>query len=154
MRIEPPVKRHLLGAYPTHSTSPNLHRNFYSITPEMLEIVLLRFGLTKAEGVISPNRKAIEEGYADTCEKYVVWNLSKVESLLNSSGIKATRIPVNQDFTPPADPDKAFANFTTIGTYFNVSGNIVGRWVEALGYREANGLPTDCLLYTSPSPRD
>lgn len=141
MRLEQPVRQYLLGKLPSHSSSGNLGKNF-GIDKEMM------FSLLKSAGVMTPkntpNKQAVKLGFIDSCGNNVIWNLDEVEKLLKKAGLKPVRQYMNQEL-PDAEED-AWASLKTIGTYFDVGGVTVGKWLKNLGYRDEKGNPPKSLL--------
>lgn len=135
MKLEVPVQRYITGRRPTHSSTKKLHENFYQLPKEVMAMALQSSGYLNDEE--KPTKKAIVDDIADICGKSVIWNLEKIEELLTSAGLKPQRQSVNQELTPPKPgEDLKFVNLGTIASYFNVSANQIGKWLDELDLRE------------------
>jgi hypothetical protein len=135
--LEPPLKRHLMGALPTHSSTIKLADNFKGLHPDALRFILLKAGYLNEAG--SPTKAAVAAGLIDTCERKALWRLTAVASFLESEGNAAERAYVNQE-VEPITGDPRWVNLGTLGTYFNVAGPTVGKWLDALDLREDDGM--------------
>lgn len=137
--LEPPVKRYVLGKLPSHSSTKNLASNFVDITPEVMNTIMEHAGYM-SNG--KPQKKALDDGVVDVCEKTIVWNLDEVQKVLTRGGLTVTRRYVNQEIPQPTSSDPQFVTLTVLGTYFNVSAKKIGSWIDDCGLRDDDGLPT------------
>lgn len=137
-KLEPPMKKYLTGRRPTHSSSQNLHQNFASMDKTMMVNIMQAGGYMNNEG--APTRKSLDDGLIDTCERKALWNLDNVEKILLKAGLKPTRQSVNQEIKVPEDGKPRFVNLGTIATYFNVTANTIGKWLDALELRDSDGM--------------
>lgn len=103
------------------------------MTGEVLTIILQQYGYVSENG--KPTRKALNDGIVDQCDRSLLWNLEKVEEVLLDAGLKPERQSVNQEIDPPGDKP-IFVNLGTIGSYFNVSGSQIGKWLDELNLRD------------------
>lgn len=140
MELEPPIKKHLLGKLPTHSSTKNLASNFKGYSDEFMVKVL------ESGGYLEKGRftmKARNSGLVDSCESKALWNLSLLQELLRSEGLKADRAYVNQELPVNPSVDPVYTGLAQIGVHFEVSGPTVGKWMDKLGLREENSLPKE-----------
>lgn len=136
-KLEPPVKRYLSGKLPSHSGTKNLSENFKNLHKDALQFILQKAEFLSAEG--KPTKKAAEEGLVDVCERKALWNLENLSEFLKNEGNIVERKFVNQEL-PNLGEEPAWGNLSTLGTYFSVSASQVGKWLDALGLRDENGM--------------
>ena len=74
-----------------------------------------------------PTKKAVDDGLIDSCEQKALWNLEKVQEKLSELGMPVERSIVNQEIKEPDDGEPRWVNLGTIGTYFNVTANTIGK---------------------------
>lgn len=139
-KLETPVRRYTTGKLPTHSSTATLHTHFKQLPKDVLKTALQAKGYLNESG--KPTKKAITDELLDVCDKSVVWRLSRVGKLLEAAGMKVTRQYGNQEIEPPTSSEPVWVNLTTISTFFNATPGTVGKWLDALGLREDDGLPT------------
>lgn len=137
-KLESPVKKYVTGKLPSHSNTSKLSTNFKNIPQEII------FSALKSKGYLNeknqPTKKALEDNILDTCDKNILWNLSKIKILLEMAGMTILREYVNQEIPNFSEP--VWSNLGTIGTYFDVSANEVGKWLDFLDMREKDGMGT------------
>lgn len=143
-KLAPPVKRYLTGKLPSHSGSQSLANNFKELHKDALIFVFLKAGYMSEEG--KPTKKALADGLIDSCEGKALWNLDKVQESLLSLGMNAERKSVNQEIKEPDDMEPRWVNLGTIGTYFNVTANTVGKWLDKLEFRESDGMGSQSAM--------
>lgn len=136
--LEPPLKRYTSGKLPTHSGTQNIAENFKSLHQNVVIFVFSKAGYMDEQG--KPLKLAVTDGLIDSCEKKVLWNLEKVEMKLAELGVPDTRIFVNQEINEPDDGEPRWVNLGTIGTYFNVTANTIGKWLDNLELRDDDGM--------------
>lgn len=137
-KLDPPLKRHLMGKLPTHSGTENLASNFQGLDPNALLYVFSNAGLLTLE--YKPTRAAVEEGLIDTCEGKALWRLDAVGEKLAELGMVMGRQVVNQDIRDDSDGTPRWVNLGTVATYFNVTANTIGKWLDALELRDDEGM--------------
>lgn len=138
-KLQVPIGQYTSGSKPTHTSTVKLGTIFKDINQETLLVILETAGLVKNG---KPTRKSIEEEYADTCQKFILWNIEKIEELLKTAGLTPTRIPANQELPK----ETSMVSLTTIASYFDVSGVVVGKWLKELGLRDEKGVPLKKIL--------
>lgn len=138
-QLPPPVKRYLMGALPTHSGTVGLAANFKGLHPDALKFILTKAGYLSEEG--KPTKAAVAAGLLDTCERKALWKLEALSSYLAGEGNAVEREYVNQEVDDHGGEPR-WVNLGTLGTYFNVSAPIVGRWMDALELRDDEGMAT------------
>jgi len=138
--LAPPVNRYLTGKLPSHSSSTKLSENFKDLDSNALKFILFKGEYMTQEG--KPTKKAANDGLIDRCEKSVLWNLEKVQEKLDELNFPVERQYVNQELTNINSADPVWVNLGTLGTYFNATANQIGKWLDELGLREANGMAT------------
>lgn len=132
-KLPPPVKRYLTGKNPSHSSTSKLHENFVNIHENALRFVLHKNGLV--DDNYKPTKQAVQEGYIDVCDRKALWKIDNVLIFLQGSGMKTKRQIVNQEIEMPLSGEPQWVNLGTIGTYFNVSANEIGKWLDKLDLR-------------------
>lgn len=137
--LEPPIKRYLSGARPSHSKTSEIANNFKNIDANTLATIFQAGGYFNGDN--KPTQKCIEDGLIDSCDKKILWNLNVISETLEKAGVKLERNAVNQEIVFPEDGEPVWANLGTIGTYFSVTANQIGKWLDDLNYREKN-MPT------------
>lgn len=138
IELPPPYKKYTTGKLPSHSSSKGLAGNFKGLDQQTL------FTILESQDYFTggkPTRKAFEKGLAQICEKKILWNVENVKTFLNRAGLTMQRQYVNQELPKKTSTDPAWVSLSTIGQYFNVSGQVVGKWLDQIGLREKNGLP-------------
>lgn len=133
LTLPPPLKRHLLGARPTHCGTKALGSHFAGLPQEVLLPLLQGAGYLTEEG--RPTELAVTEEVVAACERKLLWSLAKVEEVLRSGGLSPERVAQQQEVGVPAG-DPQWANLGTLATYFSVSAPTVGKWLDDLGLRE------------------
>ena len=136
--LAPPIKRYLTGKLPSHSSTNNLANNFHSLHANALIFVFEKAGYMDQNG--KPNKKAVTDGLIDSCDKKALWNLEKVQEKLATLGLPVTRAAVNQEIKEPDDGEPRWVNLGTVSTYFNVTANTIGKWLDELDFREKGGM--------------
>lgn len=137
-KLAPPLKRYLMGAYPDYSSLRTLFEHFQQIPQE---VILMALDSNELVTDGKANLNAAEQGFVASCERKLLWNVQKVSELLESGGITVKRVPQNQTVDVPMG-DPVWANLGTIATYFSVTANKVGSWLDELDLRD-NNMPTD-----------
>lgn len=140
MRLEPPVKRYLLGKLPSHSSSVSLADNFKNVDNYAIMFVLSKGGYVDNDFKIQ--RKALVDGLVDVCERNALWNLEKVQDFLSNEGLYVERVYVNQKLSVSSQGNPQWVNLGTVATYFNVSAHQIGKWLDSLGLRD-DSMPTE-----------
>lgn len=135
-KLDPPLKRYLLGAYPSHSSTKGLYRHFEEMSTELFYVLLKAGEYLDKEGKIT--LKAVDEELVDSCDRKLLWNLKRVEEVLTEVGVILKRKPVNQEVELPENGEPVWVNLGTLSTYFSVTANQVGKWLDELGLREDN----------------
>lgn len=141
MRIPPPVSRYLTGSSPSHSGTGKLGSHFKGIDQDLM-VTILETSKIMTKG--KPNKQALRLEYIDVCGSNLLWNLGKIETLLKKAGMRPERIPANQEL--PDVGEEFMTSLTEIGSFFNVGGAAVGRWLRDLGHRNEKGVPEKKLL--------
>lgn len=139
-QLPPPLKRYLLGAYPSHTSRKGLAQSFEGVTADLLNELLLAGGFVTEDGKTA--QKAAEAGLLASCEGKLLWDVQAVQTVLSKQGMKLTRIPQNQNLEQPVSMEPVWVNLGTLATYFSVTANQVGKWLDELGHRE-DGEPTE-----------
>ena len=143
-RLEPPLKRYLSGARPSHSSLGKLGDNF-----KEMESTLLRSILTAGEyldGQGKATQKAKDEGLVDSCEGKILWRVDSVVEACARGGLTLERRAVNQSLPAYHGTEVRWANLGTIATYFSTTANQVGKWLDDLDLREPGGEPSEASL--------
>lgn len=144
-KLEPPVKRHLSGKRPTHSSTENLHSNFRALDKNALLFVFSKAEYLTME--FKPTKKAVTDGLIDSCEKKVLWNLNNVQQKLGELGMIVDRQSVNQDLKDEDDDgEPRWVNLGTIATYFNTTAKTLGKWLDELGYKDDDGMGSQLAM--------
>lgn len=135
MRLEPPLRRYLTGARPSHSSTVSLASNFENLPRETLMTILVNHHYVE-ESTRRPTRKALDDDVLDQCEGKGIWNLLRIEELLKESWTTPTRAVVNQEITDDGDGEPRWVNLGTLSTYFSTTAVRVGGWLDDLGLRD------------------
>lgn len=143
-QLDPPLKRYLSGARPSHSSLGKLHANFTGMEAATLKAILSAGDYLTEQGKASP--KAREENLVDSCEGKILWNIEKVMEAASLGGLTLERQAVNQTLPKFTDGEVRWANLGTIGTYFSVSANQIGKWLDDLELRDGEGNPTETSI--------
>lgn len=133
-KLPPPLKKYLSGKLPTHSSTVSLSENFRNLDENVLFFVFNKAGYLNDDR--KPTKQAVSDGLIDTCERKALWNLEAVDKKLNEMGVHVERQVVNQDMDDTDDGIPKWVNLGTISTYFSVSANTVGKWLDELNLRE------------------
>lgn len=133
-KLQPPVKRYLTGKRPSHSATTELAKNFKNLDPNALLFIFNKAGYLTED--YKPTKKAVEDGLIDSCEKKVLWKLEAVEEKLRESGMNVERKSVNQEIKDNTDGKPKFVGLGVIATYFNVTANTIGKWLDDLELRD------------------
>lgn len=136
--LDAPVKRYLMGKLPSHSSTSGLARNFEGLDSNALLFVFSKAGYLSPE--YKPEKKALLDGLIDSCEGKILWNLEVVEAKLSSLGMPVKRCFVNQEVRDDSSGEPRWVNLKTLSTYFNVTANTVGKWLDSLDLRDNEGL--------------
>ena len=118
------------GKLPSHCGTSVIIRAF-SMPAETVEGALTSLGYLK-DG--KPTRLAVQDGLLDRWRDKVLWSVDNVLGVLKRGVPKVERVLLNQEF--PKVEDGCFVNTSTIGTYFDVSSVVVGRWLKEIGVRD------------------
>lgn len=132
-RLSPPVKKYLTGKLPTHSSTQDLYKNFKNVDENALLFVFMKNGFFDSER--KPTRKAVQEGLIDSCDGKALWNLDNVQKKLMELRFSSERQVVNQEINDDSLGEPRWVNLGTIATYFNVTSNTIGKWLDSLGFR-------------------
>jgi len=133
-KLEPPIKKYLTGKRPSHSSTSNLFKNFKNLDSNALLFVFNKAGYLSED--YKPTKKAIEDGLIDSCERKALWKIDIVEQKLHESGMKVERQSVNQEIKDTTNGEPKFVGLGVIATYFNVSANQIGKWLDKLELRD------------------
>lgn len=133
-KLEPPIKKYLMGKLPTHSSTTDLASNFKELDSNALLFVFHKADYLTMD--FKPTKTAVADGLIDTCEKKVLWNLDSVLAKLNELGLKAERAFVNQEIKGTSNGEPRWVNLGTLATYFCVTANTVGKWLDDLDLRD------------------
>lgn len=144
LKLEPPVKKYLSGKLPSHSSTQSLASNFKSLHPDALLFIFSKAGYMSDDR--KPTKKALDDGLIDSCEKKAIWNLDNVQLKLSELGMPVERSIVNQEIKEPDDGEPRWVNLGTIGTYFNVTANTIGKWLDELDFREKDGMGSQLAI--------
>lgn len=136
--LPPPLKRHLTGRRPTHSSTGTLEQNFKNLDRNALLYVFNNAEYLTLE--FKPTKKALLDGLIDRCEDKALWNLEKVEEILAELGMSVERQSVNQEIKESGNGEPKWVNLGTVGTYFSVTANLVGKWLDELELRDDDGM--------------
>lgn len=139
-KLTPPIKKYLTGKRPTHSSTTDLSKNFKNLDPNALLFIFNKEGYLTEE--YKPTKKAVEDGLIDTCDKKVLWNLDNVEAKIKDSGMNVERQSVNQEIRDTGNGEPKFVGLGVIATYFNVTANTIGKWLDALELRDDEKMGT------------
>lgn len=143
-KLPPPILRHTSGAFPSHSSTAKLHENFANMDENALGFIMVKLGyFERAENAFKPTKKAAADGLIDACEKKALWKLQGVMDVLSEQGNTIERKAVNQALKEPKSLEPKWVNLGTIGTYFNVTANQIGKWLTELGYKDNSGEITE-----------
>lgn len=143
-KLPPPILRHTSGAFPSHSSTMDLHKNFKNMDMNALGFIMVKLEyFERVENNFKPTKKAVADGLIDACEKKALWKLDKVAEILSEQGNEVERSPVNQELKAPKSLEPKWVNLGTIGTYFNVTANQIGKWLTELGYKDNSGEITE-----------
>lgn len=134
----PPVNRYLTGKLPSHSSTAKLASNFKSLDSNALKFILLKSGYMSEEG--KPTKSAADAGLIDKCERSALWNLDKVSEKLLELGQQTERAFVNQELSEMNTSEPVWVNLGTLGTYFNATAKTVGKWLDAIGFKDDDGM--------------
>lgn len=140
-KLQGPLIKYTSGAFPTHSVTEKLETNFVGLDKLALRFILHKEGWMTSEG--RPTNKAATDGLVFVLEKKALWDLKTLSDKLSELGNKFDRAPVNQEIKTPADGEPRWANLGTIATYFSVSANEVGKWLDSLELRGEDKMATD-----------
>lgn len=141
--LEEPIKKYLTGKLPSHSSTNDLHKNFKGLTRPILFQILIDKGYLQSN--FKPTRKALDDELLNKCGSNVIWSLDKVQFFLESGGLNIERCFVNQEL-PVRQENVTWANLGTIGTYFNVTGPQIGKWLTSIGWRDETGEPVKQII--------
>lgn len=133
-KLEPPIKRYLSGRRPSHSSTTELYKNFKNLDKNALLFVFNKAGYLSED--YKPTKKAVEDGLIDSCERKALWKLSEVEQKLQETGMLVERQSVNQEIRDTSNGEPKFVGLGVIATYFNVTANTIGKWLDALELRD------------------
>ena len=129
---------------PTHSKSGTLASNFKSLDQNALKFILVKAGYLSDDG--KPTNAAVSAGLLDKCEKTFLWNLEVLEKALFKLGNPVRRQYANQKLAPLDTSEPVWVNLGTIGSHFNVSAKVVGKWVDDLKLKDKDGMASEETL--------
>ncbi len=129
-----PKQKYTLGAFPSHSSLESVHMNFKAMDELALRFIMQKQGWLNESG--KPTKKAANDELIDVIEKKYYWNLTKLQQALEANGDNVERAAVNQEIKTPSTGEPRWVNLGTLGTYFSVSANTVGKWLDVLGLRD------------------
>lgn len=142
--LENPIKRWTTGKCPKYSLLSKLHNNYKHMTQQSL------LSLLQAGNILSkdnkPTKLAVKLDLIAKCENKYLWQVEKVKEYLNNEGLNIERQWANQELPNFHSSEPQWVNLGTIGTYFNVSSTIIGRWLSELGVRDNKGNATEEAL--------
>lgn len=138
--LKSPARRYTTGKLPSHSELETLHENFKQMPAAVVETVLKGKGYLSDAG--KPTKRALSDKVLDVCDKRFLWRITAIESVLKEAGLTPKRTYANQRIDSPKSNDPTWVNLTTLATYFNATPATVGKWLDAQGLRESDGLPT------------
>lgn len=133
-KLEPPIKRYLTGRRPSHSSTADLSKNFKNLDPNALLFIFNKAGYLTEE--YKPTKKAVEDGLIDSCEKKVLWKVDAVKEKLHELGMTVERQSMNQTIKDNTGGEPKFVGLGVIATYFNVTANTIGKWLDDLDLRD------------------
>jgi hypothetical protein len=139
-KLAGPLVKYTSGAFPSHSSSITLASNFKGLDANALRFILFKEGWVTDKG--GPTKKAATDGLVDALDGKALWNLKEVEVRLASLGNSFERAAVNQELKIPASNEPLWVNLGTIASYFSVSANEVGKWLDKLGLRDEEKMAT------------
>ena len=131
------VAQYVRGKAPSHCGSATIVRAF-NIPEDTTTSILESLGFMNGG---KPTRAAVDAGLVDRWRDKALWRVDAVLEKLWEGVPAVERVVLNQEV--PVVGEGRFVNTTTIGTYFNVSGVVVGRWLKEAGVRDPDtGVPT------------
>lgn len=136
-----PLQKYTLGAFPSHSATSTLHENFQGLDANALRFILFKQGWVTDKG--APTKKSATDGLVEAIEGKVFWNLKETEARLNGLGNAFERKAVNQEIKLSDDGAPRWANLGTIASYFSVSANEIGKWLDKLELRDDKNMATN-----------
>lgn len=139
--LEGTIRKYTTGKLPSHSRTADLGEHYAGLSKATMLSVLTAAGLLK-DG--KPTKRATAAGVVDECQRAPLWNLDMLASYLSTNaGMRPTRIYANQKLpSPAANEEERWGALTTVATYFNVSAQQVGKWMDDLGLRTEAGEPS------------
>jgi len=140
-KLDGPLIKYTSGAFPSHSATAKLASNFKGLDANALRFILFKQGWVTDAG--KPTKKAAADGLVDAHEGKVLWNLAVVEGQLSTLGNNFERAAVNQELKEPASAEPQWVNLGTIASYFSVSANEVGKWLDKLELRDEEKMATN-----------
>ncbi len=139
--LEIPIKRHTSGAFPKYSLTENLSENFVNLDPFALRFILQKEGYLTEAG--KPTQKSGDTNLVSVCDGKALWDLKRLEGILQGLGNSVQRSAVNQELSEPSGSEPQWVNLGTVGTYFSVSANEIGKWLDELSLRDNKGMATN-----------
>lgn len=140
-KLDGPLVKYTSGAFPSHSETVKLASNFKGLDSNALKFILFKEGWMTDQG--KATKKSAEDGLVDALAGKPLWNLAILEEKLKSLGNSFERNPVNQELKLSDDGQPRWVNLGTIASYFSVSANEVGKWLDKLGLRGDDKMATD-----------
>lgn len=91
----------------------------------------------------SPTKKSASDGLVDALDGKALWNLAELSARLTSLGNSFERKAVNQELKLDASNEPKWVNLGTIASYFSVSANEIGKWLDKLQLRGDDKMATN-----------
>lgn len=139
-KLTGPVIKYTSGAFPSHAPTLTLAANFEGLDPNALRFILSKEGWMTANG--APTKKSAADGLVDIVESKPFWNLVELEARLASLGNSFVRKAVNQEIKLSEGSEPKWVNLGTIASYFSVTANEVGKWLDKLELRDDEKMAT------------
>lgn len=140
-KLAGPLVKYTSGAFPTHSSTASLASNFKGLDPNALRFILFKEGWMTDKG--APTKKSAADGLVDSLDGKALWNLKELEARINGLGNGFERAAVNQELKIPTTGEPLWVNLGTIASYFSVSANEVGKWLDKLELRDDERMATN-----------
>jgi hypothetical protein len=140
-KLAGPLAKYTSGAFPSHSATASLASNFKGLDPNALRFILFKEGLVTEKG--GPTKKSAAEDLVDALDGKALWNLKALEERLTALGNTFERAAVNQELKLASGSEPVWVNLGTIASYFSVTANEVGKWLDKLELRDDEKMATN-----------